>query len=87
MQQEALNKIIAEAVKAPDLSYLVNTVIDLTLEALDSHMGGLWLSGFSALRGLPASLGAAEAEVAHTQGTSFHDTVVIEDWQQADHRN
>lgn len=82
LQQEALNKIIAEAVKAPDLSYLVETVLDLTLEAFGSNMGGLWLSGYSALRGLPASLGKAEVEMARSQGSSFHNKVVIEDWQQ-----
>ena len=85
VQQEALNKIIAEAVKAPDLPYLVETVLDLTLEAFGSDMGGVWLSGFSALRGLPASLGATEAKVGREQGSTFHDTLVIEDWQQSDH--
>ncbi len=84
VQQEALNKIIAEAVKAPDLPYLVETVLDLTLEAFGSDMGGVWLSGFSALRGLPASLGVAEANLAREQGSTFNDTVVVDDWQQSD---
>jgi PAS domain S-box-containing protein len=81
-QQEALNKIIAEAVKAPDLPYLVETVLDLTLEAFGSDMGGAWLAGISALRGLPASLGNAEAQMARQQDSIFYDTVVVEDWRQ-----
>jgi PAS domain S-box-containing protein len=84
VQQEALNKIIAEVVKAPDLPYLVETVLDLTLEAFGSDMGGLWLSGFSALRGLPASLGKAEADMARSRGIAFQDSIVINDWQQLD---
>jgi len=84
VQQEVLNKIIAEAVKAPDLSYLVETVLDLTLEAFGSQMGGLWLSGFSALRGLPDSLGNAEAGMVHTGSIAFQDAMVINDWQQLD---
>jgi signal transduction histidine kinase len=86
VQQEALNKIIAEAVKAPDLPYLVERVLDLTLEAFGSEMGGLWLSGYSALRGLPASLGSAEAKMALDQGSTFSETLVIEDWQQTDRK-
>ncbi len=84
VQQEALNKIIAEAVIAPDLPYFVETVLDLTLEAFNSDMGGVWLSGFSALRGLPASLGEAEAKMSRFQGRSFHDTRVVNDWRQTD---
>ncbi len=83
-QQEALNKIIAEAVKAPDLAYLVEIVLDLTLDAFESTMGGLWFSGFSALRGLPAELRAAEAEVNRAQSANFQNTVAVKDWQQVD---
>ena len=83
-QQEALNKIIAEAVKAPDLAYLVETVLDLTLEVFDCKMGGLWLSGFSALRGLSADLKRAEKEIGQAQGAQFQNTVAIDDWQQID---
>ncbi len=41
--QEALNRVIATAAGAPDLSALLETALEHTLQALGLDMGGIWL--------------------------------------------
>ncbi len=51
-QQEALNAIIAAAGAAADLPELLDTALDHTLHALGLEMGGTWVSGHTAVRGV-----------------------------------
>lgn len=51
-QQEALNHIIAAAVTAPEISVLMETALDLTLEAVGVEIGGIRVGDHIASRGL-----------------------------------
>lgn len=55
-QQEALNHIIAAAVTAPEISVLMETALDLTLEAVGVEIGGIRIGDHIASRGLSDSV-------------------------------
>lgn len=82
LHQEILNKIIAEAARAPHLKDLVETVLDLTMDAINVHQGGLWVSGYKALRNIPESLGLTETKMAKRRGAGTAGTLAVPDWQQ-----
>jgi signal transduction histidine kinase/putative methionine-R-sulfoxide reductase with GAF domain/ActR/RegA family two-component response regulator len=82
VQQEALNEIIAAAVAAPDLPYLLETVLDLTLRAFSLDVGGLWILEHKAVRGLPVDIGAGSAYSAFNAQIQDFSNFSVNDWDQ-----
>ena len=77
--QEALNKIIAEAVKAPNLVHLVETALDLTMKAIGADRGGLWVSGYTALRDIPEGLSRSDLQSERNQERESDNAFVVAD--------
>jgi len=81
LQQEALNRMIAVAVSAPDLSSLLEDGLGLVMEALDVHVGGIWVDGHHAIRGCPPQVDLSDPKISHDFISSVTETLVIPDWQ------
>ncbi len=80
-QQEAINAIITAAVTAPDLSRLLEVVLDLTLKAFGLEKGAIWASRSQALRGLPENGLAADPAALHSVYRAITGSIVINDWK------
>jgi PAS domain S-box-containing protein len=81
-RQEALNAIITAAVLSPDIPTLFNEVLDHTLRALSLEQGGLWVEGFSVLRGLPEDIGRFSARVPQPDAIQADQTLVVDNWSE-----
>ncbi len=79
LQQEALNAVIAAGVAAPDLSYLLNTVLDLTLHALGRVKGAIWVKEQKAIRGFPPDTGLDSQRIAQEGQGIQPQTIVVND--------
>jgi len=78
--QEVLNAIIAAAVIAPDLPYLLESAMDRIFDAVGVDKGGIWVGQEQLLRGLPEEIGKASVRVSNELGIDWKSTVVISDW-------
>lgn len=78
---ETLNAIIADVSVASSLSGLLESVLDQVLRALGLEMGGIWVRGAQALRGLSPDLGRASAPLARSIGLDPSSPIVVEDWE------
>ncbi|MEJ2261874.1 MAG: GAF domain-containing protein [Anaerolineales bacterium] len=78
---EALNAIIMAATAASDLEQLLALALDRTLRALSLEMGGIWVSGKSVLRNLPADIGQASARITSSGKLDLLAAIVVEDWK------
>lgn len=81
VQQEALNAIIAAAVASPDLSELLDVILDHTLRATELEIGAVWTGGQVATRGIPPEVGQLLGEGAASD-LSLPATHVAQDWEQ-----
>jgi signal transduction histidine kinase len=79
-QQEAVNKIIALVVTAPDPNVMLEGVLDLTLGALDVSAGGIWAAGYIAQRNVPREFEDAAVLLAQECEAKISEVVIIEDW-------
>ncbi len=77
---EALNAVISAAASGTSVPALVETVLDLTLEALNVHAGVIWVEGLRVTRNLPEGFGAVTARVSGTTGLDIVQTLAVEDW-------
>ncbi len=84
LQQEALNRIIAVTVSAPDLSGLLEDGLGLVMEALDVTIGGIWVVGHHAFRGFPPQVDLSVPQLSQDFTSSVTETLVIHDWQAID---
>jgi signal transduction histidine kinase/CheY-like chemotaxis protein len=82
IQQEALSKIIATAVTANDLQDLLGKALNVCLDATRLEMGGLWIHGQYALRGLPDDVGMVSTQYSWSTGNHLSATLMVEDWSQ-----
>ncbi len=81
-QLEALNAVIAVAAGAPDLSELLETALDHTLQALSLEVGAIWRSGQYIARGIDQETDEAKAHEALAAGLAIRSPIVVEDWLQ-----
>jgi two-component system cell cycle sensor histidine kinase/response regulator CckA len=82
---EALNATIAAAAAAADLSALLETALGHALGALEMEMGGIWVAGQYAVRGLPGEFTLAMARAARADRAGrleIAGPIAVEDWQE-----
>ncbi len=79
LQQEALNAVVAAGVAAPNLSILLNTVLDLTLHALGMDKGAIWIREHHAIRGFPEDIGLESRQFARGQQGIRPQTIALND--------
>ena len=80
LQQEALNAVIAAAMAAPDMLQLAETALDHTLQALNLEIGGIWVVGQRAYRGLSSETGQRIVQATQTAQLGFSGPIIVEDW-------
>lgn len=80
LQQEALNAVIAAAMAAPDMLQLAQTALDHTLQALNIEIGGIWVAGQRAYRGISSEAWQRIAQATQTAQLGFSGPIIIEDW-------
>jgi PAS domain S-box-containing protein len=81
--QEALNEIIEAVVAAPNLDQLLETVMELMMNALEVEKSGIWAAGHSVIHGLPRNIGEIDTRVNQQSprlAAIFQNKLVIEDW-------
>ncbi len=81
-RQQALNAIIAAAVAAPDLTDLLNTALEHTLQALGARRGAIWLPNHSATRGFPPGFSAMASQIFQDADLDISHPLAITDWSQ-----
>lgn len=80
LQQEALNRMIAVAVSAPDLSSLLAEGLSLAMEALGTPVGGIWVDDHHATHGLPPDVDLSNPRISQDFTDSVDETLAIDDW-------
>lgn len=80
LQQEALNRMIAVAVEAPDLYSLLGVGLGLVMEALDTQVGGIWVDGHLATQGIPSQVDLSNPQISKEFAESADETIAIDDW-------
>jgi GAF domain-containing protein/CheY-like chemotaxis protein len=88
VQQAALNDIIATAVSAPNLTELLEIVLDLSLHALKLEKGGIWITGQEmpstvVVQGLPEDIASTSLQFTRATGRrrNIPKTLIIRDWE------
>jgi GAF domain-containing protein len=82
LQQEALNGVVAAGVAAPNLTILLNTVLDLTLHALGMTKGAIWVKEHHAIRGFPEDIGLDSQRITGERGGTRPQTIALNDLYQ-----
>lgn len=84
-QQEALNAIIASAASAPDMNSLLQSTLNLMVDALKLDNGGIWFENMICLRNLSEKQVFPQlTELSQRMSIIPVRTSAVEDWHQLD---
>jgi signal transduction histidine kinase len=79
---EALNAVIAAATTASDLSELLGSALEHTLQALGLERGAIWRTGQHVTRGIRQEADRINAHEALATSLALFGTTAIADWEQ-----